>query len=1596
MATPEQVYVDIDLHQNQLLNSAIQKVDIFPTNPVKSQICYLTSDFGKYSGNLIYYFNGFDWISLNSKLIIETLGDVSSIASSTNTTISLTQTVTGIQGKPITLATGFLKYNGSSWVFETISAGGTVTSVGLSVPSLFTVSGSPITTSGTLGFTWNGSNSNFVLADGSVVARNTYLTTALAATTYQPLATNLTTFSSLGNPSSNGYVLSSTTAGVMSWIPVVGGGGTVTSIALSAPSIFTVSGSPITTNGTLSFVWNGSSSNLVKADGSTIAASSYQNANSNLTTISGYSSLTNLTSLVGLSNPLSTAHLQITSGGIMSWDTTTYLSTAPTITLSGDVTGSGTGAFPTTVVRINGASIPNSATLIGTNSSSQLISLSTLPTSAEPAHTGDVTNTAGSLNLIITSGSVTLAKMANLPANTIIGNNTGSSTIPIALTVSQVKTLLAISATDVSGISATVPITYSSGVIAHQSTDGYLHVPATGTTNNGKVLTAGSTAGSLSWTTLTTGTITGTGSAGMIPKWSSTTGLTNSSISDSGSLVTISNPLTVTGVTTLATTLSGVLLASSGVISNVINNSSSYFVLGDGSTVVTSTYATSTSLGNYLPLVAGISYPLTGILYANSITSATGAIVAGKAALGTWNDGTNNYAWFGATGQNQQTSGNSGFIQVATGTSTGTIYIAAPSTKLIYNQINSSNITVISSTGMDITGGLSISNLNVAGMVINNAAGVLSTSPVATVMANYLLSSTAASTYLTIANAASTYQPLNAKLTSISSLANASGALTNNGSGTFSYVSYLTGNQTITLSGDVTGSGPTAITTSISAATVTSKALTGYSASTNTAIVATDTILAAFGKTQAQINARVSSVALSTPSIFTVSGSPITGSGTLSFAWNGLNLNFVLADGTTVATSTYLTVANASATYLPLSGGTLTGQLNLNPDNINNFIKFINTNNMLIRGNSGGTYAAINCTSSGAFGVAPTVNIGPEPGNGNGVTTANLNITGNLTTSGTIKFPGVNSGTAGIVYIATDGTLSRSTSGSDLPGGPYLPLNAGSSYPLSGDLYLSDPGIGNSRWIQATVGTNDIFRYGGGSTGSNAGYAEIATADDGNEPIYVRQYTGIFTTLTRTLTLLDGSGNTLVPGNLTANSFIKSGGTSSQFLKADGSVDSNNYVKLDGSFNYSSSGWGGAAPAWVKVGTISITSQYGSAAGRIKFMFQGGNGGTSTYNSHSGILCFRAKQQNVMTSSLDTCTLWWESASTMGIPSYFFGVKTSDTSSLKSVDLYIRCDESYEGITYVFEDISTANGSFTPIGGNWTTTTPSPISYTGIGTINHDISAQATNILGGLTVGTNAVIGGTISYNGGILQQLNNSGTPITTYGSIYGKNAPQTLAGHSVTWYIDGSELNLNASSSGFLGGNVFIRIDNNSLMQVNSSTIACSVGITATAMSNQIQALNTITPANNVLINAPNIICTTASNTTTITPTSITFSGTVGSGSYTASVATTGTIKLGVQRISSTTAIGNLSAFWVFPAFNGDLYLPGSPSDGCAFGISMSTPTYSFSNIQGNGHNIYYGYTTSNSSSIGNTSGNYPPHLIFVVYDQTSGCWYASTTHN
>lgn len=58
------------------------------------------------------------------------------------------------------------------------------------------------------------------------------------------------------------------------------------------------------------------------------------------------------------------------------------------------------------------------------------------------------------LNASVDAGHITLARMANLAANSIIGNNTGSPATPIALTAAQVRTLLALATVATSGSAA--------------------------------------------------------------------------------------------------------------------------------------------------------------------------------------------------------------------------------------------------------------------------------------------------------------------------------------------------------------------------------------------------------------------------------------------------------------------------------------------------------------------------------------------------------------------------------------------------------------------------------------------------------------------------------------------------------------------------------------------------------------------------------------------------------------------------------------------------------------------------------------------------------------------------------------------------------------------------------------------------------------------------------------------------------------------------------------------------------------------------------------------------------------------------------------
>lgn len=138
-----------------------------------------------------------------------------------------------------------------------------VSSVGLSAPAEFTVSGSPVTTSGTLTFSKVNQSANTVWAGPTtgVAAAPGFRTLVVADIPAMSGATSSLPGTGGGVPAPVAGQQGDFLRGDGTWAV----GGTVTSVGLSLPADFTVSGSPVTTSGTLTAVWVTQAKNTVLA-----------------------------------------------------------------------------------------------------------------------------------------------------------------------------------------------------------------------------------------------------------------------------------------------------------------------------------------------------------------------------------------------------------------------------------------------------------------------------------------------------------------------------------------------------------------------------------------------------------------------------------------------------------------------------------------------------------------------------------------------------------------------------------------------------------------------------------------------------------------------------------------------------------------------------------------------------------------------------------------------------------------------------------------------------------------------------------------------------------------------------------------------------------------------------------------------------------------------------------------------------------------------------------------------------------------------------------------------------------------------------------
>lgn len=126
----------------------------------------------------------------------------------------------------------------------------------------------------------------------------------------------------------------------------------------------------------------------------------------------------------------------------------------------GDITTSsnfGTFTIDNGVVTLAKMANMATASILGRNTAGtgapEVLSASTVRSilGLTDADKGDITTSSSFGTFTIDNGVVSLAKMANLAANSFIGNNTGSSATPVALSVAQAKALLALSVSDISG-----------------------------------------------------------------------------------------------------------------------------------------------------------------------------------------------------------------------------------------------------------------------------------------------------------------------------------------------------------------------------------------------------------------------------------------------------------------------------------------------------------------------------------------------------------------------------------------------------------------------------------------------------------------------------------------------------------------------------------------------------------------------------------------------------------------------------------------------------------------------------------------------------------------------------------------------------------------------------------------------------------------------------------------------------------------------------------------------------------------------------------------------------------------------------------------
>lgn len=379
-----------------------------------------------------------------------------------------------------------------------------------------------------------------------------------------------------------------------------------------------------------------------------------------------------------------------------------------------------------------------------------------------------------------------------------------------------------------------------------------------------------------------------------------------------------------------------------------------------------------------------------------------------------------------------------------------------------------------------------------------------------------------------------------------------------------------------------------------------------YAIGTNTAIAGTDTLEVMLEKLQGQISARqplitgspgyVKLTGASAP--YTVSYVTAIGNADLANSTiSGIPL------GTNLANLTFSSSGNGDAAASTYNGGTARiisyNSIGAQP---------LATNLTSLAGLTFASTSFVKMTAAGTFALDTNTYLTATTGV-TSISFVNTGLTPNAATSGAITV-------AGTLNVATGGTGANTLTGVVIgngtgamtatsgTGGQLLRRNAGNTgYEFFTPTYISSytetDTLSSVTGRGATTTTN--ISLGGGSTSLNNATSNIITwgtagvaapafsaysagvklvlydnvgAASAGYTIGISSSTMFFTTDTTgsgyrwtggttTAMTLSGTGNLVTTGSVTASSIIKSGGTSSQFLKANGDVDSNVYLTAE-------------------------------------------------------------------------------------------------------------------------------------------------------------------------------------------------------------------------------------------------------------------------------------------------------------------------------------------------------------------------------------------------------------------------------------------------